>query len=395
MKKKYYYLEFKNCIAILNNNIKNLFLVILILAAAFAAVNFFIGKNTVFEPVKVAVAIDENDKMTKMIMRYISKEDSIKNIAAFEYTDKDDAFNKLSETKVNVVIDFGPDFYNDVNNGKNTPLCVYIREDSDLLTVSFVNLLLSAEGYVKNTEATVYSFLKTANEGYVINEKGMHIGDYIALIYGNIILKRTRLYENVIISPLGEVDLYMYIFTSALLCLILFMITMFEGLYESSESSFGKVIKIYGISDTFQSLTKQSVISIVIYIISMIAYFTFLSVSNIRQMNISIEPFYVLSVLICIIGMTSLYNMIIYLLGNTAATKILIVFIYVIMTISSGIIIPFAYLPKGFMYIGKIIPLYYNGKLLLGNPNIFNIFMSFVFILVENIIVGAICKKRS
>ena len=107
--------EFKNSIQMIKKTAIAYFLVILSLTAVFAAVSFLIEKDSVVKRIRTAIVIQQDDKMTAMLVRYISQMDSVKGVSEFVRTDRDTAFEMLKEDKVNVVVDLPEDFYDDVN----------------------------------------------------------------------------------------------------------------------------------------------------------------------------------------------------------------------------------------------------------------------------------------
>lgn len=394
MRKQYFILELKNCIAIIKKNLLTMLVVVLILAAAFTAVNFLITQKTGNTPIHCAVVINEDDDMTRMIMRYISHEKSIEAISDFTYCDNESAFSMLESNEVNAVIDFGEDFFNDVNNGQNTPLKVYIREDSDYLTVLFAGMLYSAQGYVQNTEATVYSFLTTVrDEDGIPKDPKLHIGDYIALKYGQLILHRSNIYEDRIISPIGTIDKYEYLFTCFIIIFILYCISMFDDMYDDSASSFGKVLRVYGIGAAALSFIRESVMLVAVTILSGLLVLIKSITYSLLEREVPVNPAVYPGIFISILAVVSLYNMLMNLIGRKPIGKLLIVCIFAFMAISSGIIIPYAFMPSFLIVAGKINPLYYTNNIICNRNVAISLAITFILIVIENLVVIK-CEKQ-
>jgi len=83
MIKQYYYLQLKNSIQIIKKNLICLLCVLSILTVALAAVNFLMEKNINNSFIKVGIVTDEDNAEIKALMRYISHESSIENLASF------------------------------------------------------------------------------------------------------------------------------------------------------------------------------------------------------------------------------------------------------------------------------------------------------------------------
>lgn len=394
MKKAYLLLQLKNCKEILKNHLKVLILAIFFLTAAFAAVNFLVEKKAFLEPIKVAVIVQEDDSMTKLILRYISHEKSIESIASFEYTDRESAFSMLSGGEANAVIDFGEDFFDNVNNGINAPLLVIIREDADSMTRALAELLTHAQGYVRNAESVVYSFLELKGEAE-LKEPEITLGDTIALIYANMILRRNGIFHGTVLSPLGEVDLTTYLFGSVLMIFLLFLTTSFEDLYDGSKSSFSKVIRIYGVSDAWQSLMKQAVLAMILFAMSLLLYAGYilaLRLCGISQtFSVSLLP----ALLLVSVSLASLYNMLMMILSNHPSSRLLPPVLYVLMMLCANFPIPAVFLPKAFEILGRLTPFSYLGRVLFGDLGIVNLSVILFFIILENAVGGFVCKKQS
>ena len=133
MIKQYIYLQFKNCIEIIKKNLICLLCIITVLTVALAAVNFVMGQNIDNSFIKVGIVNDEDNSEIKALMRYISHESSIEKIASFEYLDHNEAFSELSASNLNIVIDIPKNYYQNIDTGINTPLDIYVNDNSDII----------------------------------------------------------------------------------------------------------------------------------------------------------------------------------------------------------------------------------------------------------------------
>lgn len=397
MIKQYYYLQLKNSIQIIKKNLICLLCVLSILTVALAAVNFLMEKNINNSFIKVGIVTDEDNAEIKALMRYISHESSIENLASFEYLEHDEAFNKLESNAINIVIDIPKDYYNNIDSGINTPLDIYINDDTDIITMAFVRILYSAQTYIQNSEATVYSILDTYHSGdYILKKNNIRIGDYVALIYADIIIHRFNIFDNKVISSFGELTSIQYFYIAFIFILTIYIVSFFNDLYSSDNQQFEKIIKVYGINISIQSISKQVVIGT--FVIPVIIVFHIIVGSLINKFfgDISFGIMFYISFIVINLSIISLYNMLSYILSKTKYKELIIFTLIILMLILSGCIIPNSYFPEILNIVSKIFPFEYARNVVFSginnSINVISLLICTIYIIFENIVV-IICDK--
>ena len=68
-------------------------LVIFTLTAVFAAVSFLIEQDSMVKKITTAVVIQPDDKLTSMLVQYVSQTESIKEVSKIVKVNRDDAFS--------------------------------------------------------------------------------------------------------------------------------------------------------------------------------------------------------------------------------------------------------------------------------------------------------------
>ncbi len=393
----YFKTEFKNSIVMIKKQAIAYLLIILALTAVFAAVSFAIGKND--KPrVKTAVVMPDDNKLTLMMIRYISQMESVSSMTEFVYMSKDEAFDSLDRNEINVVIELPPDFYENVNNGYNTPIDIYIRNDADGLTKGFVQVIKSGTGYVRTTEAAVYSFLNISRSGeYEVILQNESIGDHIAYVYANLLMHRTRIFNTAIISEFGEVNGYVFYFWSGFLIVLLYICLSFGYLYRPQERSIEKKLKGFNISSVRISLIKEFIMSIHLTASGIVLYLIALYAG--KKMEISFfDPhfWHILILWLISFSLAGLFDMIYSFAGNDYGVMATLLSVSVLMVICAGMIIPFSRLGQIPKFIGYIDPLKYMfAALICLSNNSFQLSALCalaIIILVEHVL-GGICKR--
>ena len=281
-------LELKNSIKAVRKTITGTIIAIILLTVAVAAVSFVIGYDDSVVPLKAAIILHDDDSLTRMLVRYVSQTDSIKAISEFEYMDEDEAFAALDSGEADIVIYLPADFYNDVNNGVNTPLDIYMREDADILTDMFAETVISGTGYVRTTEAAVYAFIDESTGGeHTLLISDAPIGDHIAMVYANRIMHRLKIFDTEVVSEYGSLGAYRFYFMTFLMIILLYAGMTFGYLYDRETLAIEDKLKVYGAGRAGVTLIKEAVMTLHLFAISLIMYFAVLLI----QKPLDIEVF--------------------------------------------------------------------------------------------------------
>ncbi len=392
MIKQYIYLQFKNCIEIIKKNLICLLCIITVLTVALAAVNFVMGQNIDNSFIKIGIVTDEDNSEIKALMRYISHESSIEKIASFEYLDHNEAFSELSASNLNIVIDIPKNYYQNIDTGINTPLDIYVNDNSDIITMAFVRILYSAETYIRNSEATVYSVLDAYHTGdYIIKNNINRLGDYVALIYADIIIHRLNIYNDRILNSYGDISPVTHLYLVFIFLITIFVVNLFNDLYSKDNYQFERLIKVYGINGYIQSLSKQIVISSFVIPIVFVFHLITAGIINKYFGNIHFGILFYISVIVFILSVIALYNMLSYALTNTKFKELIIFILIFMMLILSGCIIPDGFLPDVINIWAKILPFEYTRNIIIsginGSFNSISLSICLIYIFIENIVV--------
>lgn len=398
MFRAYFRTEFKNSILMIKKTAIAYVLVIFALTAVFAAVSFLIEQDSMVKKITTAVVIQPDDKLTSMLIQYVSQIESIKEVSRIEKVSRDDAFEMLNDQKVNIVVDLPKDFYDDVNNGRNTPLDVYIRPDADNVTKAFVYILKSGAGYVQTAEASAYSFLDAyRNDKYEIRAEYLPVGDHIAMVYANLIMHRSRLFNTTVLSEYGDVEASVFYICSLLCIVMLYCGLSFGFMYKSEHILIEKKMRSYGMTPLKTALVRELVMSIHISFFGMITYILLCFISD----HYAYETFgFNLITLIMIFvssyAIASFYEMFYSIAGSDYRVFGGLFSAMVLLILCSGMIIPLNRLPVWIRTISLINPVRYIFSSILNSISanaIILALISLIFVSVIQNILGGLCRK--
>lgn len=334
--------EIKNSIRLIRKSLLGIILFVAMLTVVITAVSFIINKNSIIQPIKVAIVMDEEDSLSRMLLSYISKTDSIESISTLSYMTRDEAFDSLTAKESNIIIDVPDDFFNDVNNGINTPVNIYISQDADKITEYFAILLKCATSYVRTSEASIYSFISIKNSGdYEVKLKEKSVGDYMAEVYAKIILAREKIYDTKIISRYGNTGQINYYISAVLIIVQIIFSLSLIGLYKNNTPGFEQTLRLYDINSFDLYYIKKSITAIYCFGVSLITYLLiYITGKAINLQVVEIKPIHFLIMLITSVVIATFINMLIYLLGNNYNSICIIYMISLLLLLTSGMLIP-------------------------------------------------------
>jgi len=398
MFRAYFKTEFKNSISMIKKTAIAYVLVIFALTAVFAAVSFLIEQDSIVKKITTAVVIQPDDKLTSMLVQYVSQTESIKEVSKIVKVNRDDAFSMLDEKKANIVIDLPKDFYDDVNNGQNTPLDIYIRPDADNVTKAFVYILKSGAGYVQIAEATVYSFLDANRSGnHEIKTEYMPIGDHIAMVYADLIMHRSRLFNTAVLSEYGNVGAPLFYICSLILLIMLYCGLSFGFMYKNEHISIEKKMRAYGMTPFKTALIRELIMSIHISFWGVITYILLCFIND--HFEYEIFEFNLSALIIIIVSsytIASFYEMFYSIAGSDYRVFGGLFSAMVLLIICSGMIIPLNRLPVWTRIISFINPVRYVFSSILYSISGSVIALALVSLIVISVIqnvLGGICRK--
>lgn len=352
----YFLFELKKSMMVLKQSMISMLFMIGFITIAVTAVSYTLLQSQMFQKVNVAIAIPETEAEMKIVTRYLSNMDSVKNICKFYYYDEATAWEEMEKGNIQAIISFPENFFYDVYIGKNPPADIYFEETEAGNILVFQELLKSAISYLQVSESGVYASLDMAGDYETVIERET-LGDYVAGIYAKQLLKREKAFEKEIVSPFGKYQYEEYFFSAGILIVLLMCGLQFGYLYQKRSKVIAQKLKIEGIGPVTISIVRIVVMAIVLWMIGILIYAGMGFISDKMEYDFFSINFWTFpGMLLLCVSIASYFHGVYALAEDSIYGTIIILMINIFMIISSGILIPSAYLPKFIVKIGGFTP---------------------------------------
>lgn len=327
-----------------------------VLVAAFSAI---MQNAQVFQKVNIGIAIPEGESISRLATQYISSMDSVRSVCDFYYLDEQEAVEQLKQGTLQAVVVLPEGFYHDVQVGINPPAQIYFPKDAVQNTQVFEELVTAGVSFLQTAEAGVYAALDTASY-YGIELQGAGLGDTIAYLFVNQMLKRDSVYSARMLSSMGNLSVAEYYYAAGLVILLMMCGIQFGFLYGKRNRSVEDKLKIRGVGSIRQSVVKILVMTEFLYVTGLLYYFAGIGVA-IRTGTYFVlyqgKIWYVL-LLLCL-GIAIYFHVLYELSGSSSQAAVFVFAVNVLTIIGAGILIPEAYLGKGIAGISHFLPMKY------------------------------------
>ena len=327
-----------------------------VLVAAFSAI---MQNAQVFQKVNIGIAIPEGESISRLATQYISSMDSVRSVCDFYYLDEQEAVEQLKQGTLQAVVVLPEGFYHDVQVGINPPAQIYFPKDAVQNTQVFEELVTAGVSFLQTAEAGVYAALDTASY-YGIELQGAGLGDTIAYLFVNQMLKRDSVYSARMLSSMGNLSVAEYYYAAGLVILLMMCGIQFGFLYGKRNRSVEDKLKIRGVGSIRQSVVKILVMTEFLYVTGLLYYFAGIGIA-IRTGTYFVlyqgEIWYVL-LLLCL-GIAIYFHVLYELSGSSSQAAVFVFAVNVLTIIGAGILIPEAYLGKGIAGISHFLPMKY------------------------------------
>ena len=327
-----------------------------VLVAAFSAI---MQNAQVFQKVNIGIAIPEGESISRLATQYISSMDSVRSVCDFYYLDEQEAVEQLKQGTLQAVVVLPEGFYHDVQVGINPPAQIYFPKDVAQNTQVFEELVTAGVSFLQTAEAGVYAALDTASY-YGIELQGAGLGDTIAYLFVNQMLKRDSVYSARMLSSMGNLSVAEYYYAAGLVILLMMCGIQFGFLYGKRNRSVEDKLKICGVGSIRQSVVKILVMTEFLYVTGLLYYFAGIGIA-IRTGTYFVlyqgKIWYVL-LLLCL-GIAIYFHVLYELSGSSSQAAVFVFAVNVITIIGAGVLIPEAYLGKEVAGISRFLPMKY------------------------------------
>ena len=332
----------------------------LLLSAVLVAVFSAIMQNAqVFQKVNIGIAIPEEESISRLATQYISSMDSVRSVCDFYYLDEQEAVELLKQGTLQAVVVLPEGFYHDVQVGINPPAQIYFPKDAAQNTQVFEELVTAGVSFLQTAEAGVYAALDIASY-YGIELQGAGLGDTIAYLFANQMLKRDSVYSAKMLSPLGNLSVVEYYYAAGFVILLMMCGIQFGFLYGKRKRSVEDQLKIRGVGSIRQSVVKVLVMTMFLYVTGLLYYFAGIGIAD------RTGTYFVLyqgkiwyGLLLLCLGIAIYFHVLYELSGSSSQAAVFVFAVNVITIIGAGVLIPEAYLGKEIAGISHFLPMKY------------------------------------
>ena len=327
-----------------------------VLVAAFSAI---MQNAQVFQKVNIGIAIPEGEGISRLATQYISSMDSVRSVCDFYYLDEQEAVEQLKQGTLQAVVVLPEGFYHDVQVGINPPAQIYFPKDAAQNTQVFEELVTAGVSFLQTAEAGVYATLDTASY-YGIELQGAGLGDTIAYLFVNQMLKRDSVYSARMLSSMGNLSVAEYYYAAGLVILLMMCGIQFGFLYGKRNRSVEDKLKIRGVGSIRQSVVKILVMTEFLYVTGLLYYFAGIGVAGwTKTYFVFYQGITWYALLLLCLGIAIYFHVLYELSGSSSQAAVFVFAVNVITIIGAGVLIPEAYLGKEIAGISHFLPMKY------------------------------------
>ncbi len=332
----------------------------LLLSAVLVAVFSAIMQNAqVFQKVNIGIAIPEGESISRLATQYISSMDSVRSVCDFYYLDEQEAVELLKQGTLQAVVVLPEGFYHDVQVGINPPAQIYFPKDAAQNTQVFEELVTAGVSFLQTAEAGVYAALDIASY-YGIELQGAGLGDTIAYLFANQMLKRDSVYSAKMLSPLGNLSVVEYYYAAGFVILLMMCGIQFGFLYGKRKRTVEDQLKIRGVGSIRQSVVKVLVMTMFLYVTGLLYYFAGIGIAD------RTGTYFVLyqgkiwyGLLLLCLGIAIYFHVLYELAGSSSQAAVFVFAVNIITIIGTGVLIPETYLGREIAGISHFLPMKY------------------------------------
>ena len=336
------------------------FCVCLLLTAVLVAAFSEIMQNAqVFQKVNIGIAIPEGESISRLATQYISSMDSVRSVCDFYYLDEQEAVEQLKQGTLQAVVVLPEGFYHDVQVGINPPAQIYFPKDAAQNTQVFEELVTAGVSFLQTAEAGVYAALDTASY-YGVELQGAGLGDTIAYLFVNQMLKRDSVYSARMLSSMGNLSVEEYYYAAGLVILLMMCGIQFGFLYGKRNRSVEDKLKIRGVGSIRQSVVKILVMTEFLYVTGLLYYFAGIGIAGwTKTYFVFYQGTTWYALLLLCLGIAIYFHVLYELSGSSSQAAVFVFAVNVITISGAGVLIPEAYLGKEIAGISHFLPMKY------------------------------------
>lgn len=303
-------------------------------------------KANILSKVQVAILVPQEEKQTRMVVQFASTISCVEDICEFSYVSSEEqALDDLRNGKVQACIVFPDHFYEDVDQGVNTPAVVYVPKDANLSQRLFRKMLKDGVDLLQTSEAGVYAMFDLV-EQYSVELTSDELGDVMLDLYIGQLFSGSSLFDRTMVSPFDVYSLSEYMFGGLLLLAVFLPGLCFGSLYRRGQHSLEQSLLILGIHAWKLSVIRVLIMGFLLWIGFLSIYalgciVTYYGVFTIAYWSVEVlaGAFLFCLLIACVFhGMYALF-------GDERTGTIAVLLLEMILILGSGMLVPVSFLP--------------------------------------------------
>lgn len=323
------------------------------------------GQSSSISEIKVAVVLEEDEDLTKLLVRFVGGMESFEETVTFLQMEKDEAYEVLERGEIYAAVILPEGVLESILNGTNIPVRVVLsRAGSEMETAIFEEVVKAGGRMLSVAQEGIY-----AAEDFCLEtghyDKISEADDYLNAVYLKYSLNRNAIFKQEKINATGDVGLLTYYGAALLLVFFTFAGVVLGKHVQVYPSELSSVLAASGFKRIWQYFCDVLAFSGVFALAGGVIGCPVLLVC-IRQADMGST-----GVLLCIIFVLVLFaigvfiRMLFQITGNESGGTGCIFVLLFAMMFACGLFLPSAFLPLWADKLGQMLPYKFWLELLL------------------------------
>lgn len=315
--------------------------------------------------IKVGIVSMEDERLSGMLVDFVSSMDSMKDSCSFEMLDEASAYEGLKNGNIYAAVILPKGLIDGIMNGKNIPAkVVFADSHSGMETVVFRELAEAGVRLLAVAQAGIYA----ADEWCILSEHGNSIGEteeYLNKTYLQYALGRDNVFKTIEVQATGNYSLLQY-YCSALLIVFLSLTGLTLARFsDSGRTALCCIMEAKGFAGGWQLFWDVLAYITVFSLSGMVPAVLFLQWTAKKAGFTLMTLSGIAGIFAVLLAMGLLIRLLVAVTGNHTAGLGVSFLILIILMTASGLFIPQAFLPLAAERVGNYLPYRFFHEMLL------------------------------
>ena len=337
---------------------------IMILVFGIFASKYVYGEQAIGK-IKVGIVSIEDEKLSGMLVDFVSSMDSMKESCSFEMMDEAAAYEGLKNGSIYAAVILPEGLIDGIMNGQNIPAKVVFGTSHSRMETDVFSELAKAGGRLL---ATAQAGIYAADELCILSEHGDWIGeteDYLNRAYLQYALNRDRVFDAVEVQATGNYSLLQYYCSALLLVFLSFIGLTLAGFSNGTRTAVCRIMEAKGFARGWQLFLDVFAYTMIFTLSGMVPAVLFLQ-GTAQKTGFTIMSFSgIAGTLMVLFAMGLLIRLLVMITGSHTAGLGVSFLVLLILMIGSGLFIPQAFLPPIAERVGNYLPYRFFHEMLL------------------------------